>query len=444
MLSPERARHLSEVALAHSGAEGTEVAVTASEQELNRFTQDHPVQNLLRSTACLSIRVHENGRQGKASTGTLSDESVRRTVDRARAVARLAPAPAEALPPMPGPQSWSLRGGGPLQPDPEATAAAVRAITDACRARDCRVAGIHDGVSTLRLLANSNGLDVIDFDTHAEISVSAFVSDGAGWSGQIASDASGLDSHSVAERAADKALASRNPQPIEPGHYTVVLEPAAVSSLLLFAAYTGFGAQQVQDGTSFLSGRLGEPVMGENITITDDAYHPLALGPVFDGEGLPRERVTLIERGVAKGVVHDQLTARQAGCASTGHAQPQPSAEGPTAGNLVLAPGDVDAADLLAGVDKGILVTQFHYTNVVEPTKLTLTGMTRNGTFLIEKGERGRPLRNLRFTQSLVEALQRVTALSSTAELSSALFGGHVVVPSLRIDGFRFSSSTDF
>lgn len=444
MLSPDRARRLSEVALAHSGAEATEVAVTAVEEELNRFTQDHPVQNVLRAAARVSVRVHEGGRQGKASTGTLTDESVKRTVERARAVAKLAPAPPEELAPMPGPQEHKLRGEGPLAHDPDTTAKAVRTIVDACRERECQVAGIHDTTSIFRLLRNSRGLDVCDVDNTAELSVSAFQADGAGWSGQIAGDPKGLDNRQAAERAAGKALASRDPQPIDPGHYTVVLEPAAVSSLLLFAAYTGFGAQQVQDGTSFLSGKLGEPVLGDNVTITDDVYHPMTVGPVFDGEGLPRERVTLIEHGVAKGIVHDQNTARRAGCASTGHAQPQPSAEGPTAGNLVLTAGDTDAAGLLAGVDKGILVTQFHYTNVVEPTQLTLTGMTRNGTFLIEKGEIARPLRNLRFTQSLVEALRRVTALGSDAELCSALFGGHVVVPPVRIDGFRFSSSTDF
>jgi len=153
--------------------------------------------------------------------------------------------------------------------------------------------------------------------------------------------------------------------------------------------------------------------------------------------------VHLIDRGVASGLVHDRDTARRFGCRSTGHATPQPSNSGPMATNLVLAPSG-GGADLLAGVDRGILVTQFHYTNMVEPTKLTLTGMTRNGTFLIEKGEVTRPIRNMRFTQSLVEALNRVSGLGGDARLASALFGGFTVVPSVRIDGFHFSSGTDF
>jgi predicted Zn-dependent protease len=232
-----------------------------------------------------------------------------------------------------------------------------------------------------------------------------------------------------------------------------VLEPAAVSSLLLFTASHGFGAQQVMDGCSFLSGRLGEPVFGANVSVADDAFHPLAVGPVFDGVGMPRQRVALVERGVAKGLVHDQSTAKRAGCASTGHAQPQPSRDGPYAGNLVLETGGGGGAgasastgtdDLIRGVKRGLLVTQFHYSNVVEPTKLTLTGMTRNGTFLIENGEIVGAVKNMRYTESLVEAFGRVSAMGGDATLASALFGGWVVVPSVRIEGFGFSSGTEF
>jgi PmbA protein len=168
------------------------------------------------------------------------------------------------------------------------------------------------------------------------------------------------------------------------------------------------------------------------------------VGHTFDGEGMPRSPLALIERGVATNVVHDRATAHRFGCRTTGHATPQPSSSGPLASNLVLATGEGGTEALLRGVDRGILVTQFHYTNMVEPTKLTLTGMTRNGTFLVERGEVARAVRNLRFTQSLVEALGRVTGLGGDATLCSALFGGHTVVPSVRIDGFHFSSGTEF
>jgi predicted Zn-dependent protease len=414
------------------------------DEQLLRFTAEHPVQNLVRGEACVSVRVLVDGRQGKASTGVLTEEAVRRTAERARAVARLMPRPAEELPPLPGPQQWTLRGAGPEPSDPAATAASVGAITEACRGAQCAAAGILSGVTTLRLVRNSAGLDVCDTDRHAEVSVSAFREDGAGWASQIAGSRAGLDAGAIAARAVDKTLASRKPRPVPPGRYTVILEPAAVSSLLLFTARHGFGAQQVLEGSSFLSGRLGEPVLGSNVTLEDDCQHPITVGPVFDGEGLPRTRVTLVQGGVAKAVVHDRLTARRAGCASTGHALPQPSTHGPAPGNLVLAPGTGGTEDLMRDVKRGILVTQFHYTNMVEPTALTLTGMTRNGTFLVENGEIVGAVKNMRFTQSLVEAFNRVSALGGDATLASALFGGYVVVPSVRVEGFGFSSGTGF
>ncbi len=477
MLDSDRARQLARAALAASTADATEVTVECQQQELNRFTADHPVQNVLRATASVAVRVQVGGRQGKASTGTPTEDAVRRTVARALAAAKLSPA--QDLPPLPGPpgtggaagpdgargvrgaggaggagraagtssSGYRLRGGGPLPSDPDATADAVGSITEAARGAGCRAAGIHHGVSTLRLVANSSGLAVDDWDTVAQISVSAFRDDGAGWACATGARHGTLDAPAVARRAVQKAVASRAPRAVPPGRYTVVLEPSAVSSLLLFTVSHGFGAQQVMDGCSFLSGRLGEPVFGENVSVSDDAFHPLTVGPVFDGEGLPRQRVTLVERGVARSVVHDQLTARRAGCASTGHALPQPSREGPQPGNLCLLPGDGargGTEELIRGVKRGLLVTQFHYSNVVEPTKLTLTGMTRNGTFLIENGEIVGAVKNMRYTESLVEAFRRVTALGGNAELSSALFGGWVVVPSVRIEEFQFSSGTEF
>ena len=444
MLDPERARRLAGLALQASRADETEVVVTLEDQELNRFTHEHPVQNVRRLTGRVSVRVRIDGRQGKATTGTLEAAAVLRTVERALAAARLAPRPDEPLPALPERGPDRLRGARPGDGDPVATARAVGEMTARVRAAGCAAAGIHAGLSTLRLAANSRGLDVCDTDTKAEVSLSVFREDGAGWANRIAPTRDELPCGEVAERAVAKAVASRGARAVPPGDYTVVLEPAAVSSLLLFTAAAGFGAQQVADGTSFLSGRLGEPVLGENISIMDDCWHPLALGPVFDGEGRARERVSLVERGVARGVVHDALTARRFGCASTGHARPQPCPDGPAPENLVLEPGTASREELIAGVRRGLLVTQFHYSNIVEPTRLTLTGMTRNGTFLVEDGEVVGAVRNLRYTMSLVEALGRVSALGRDATLSSALFGGHVVVPSLRIEGFRFSSGTEF
>jgi predicted Zn-dependent protease len=317
-------------------------------------------------------------------------------------------------------------------------------MTSTCRAEGCTAAGIQSAENELKLVMNSRGLEVADLDTRTEISLTAFKDDGAGWSTDIAAQREAIDERAIAGQAVRKAVATRNARPIEPGSYTVILEPSAVASLLLFASYKGFGAQQIEEGSSFLAGHLGQKVVGDNVTIADDCHHALAVGHTFDGEGVPRATVPLIDHGVACGVVHDRATAHRFGCRSTGHATPQPSSSGPIASNLVLAGGSGGTEALMRGVDRGVLVTQFHYTNMVEPTQLTLTGMTRNGTFLVEHGEAGRPVKNMRFTQSLVEALRHVSGLGGDASLSSALFGGYTVVPSVRIDGFHFSSGTEF
>ncbi len=444
MLDPERARRLAHVALEESRAAETEVSVTQYEQELNRFTADHPVQNLVRRLARVAVRVRVDGREGKASTGTPTDEAVRRTVRRAVEVARRMPVAGEILPLPAAQEGYRLRRPDPLSPDPGQTADAVARMTGLCRERGCTAAGVKGVANDLRLIANSNGLEVWDLDTQANVSLSVFHGAGAGWASGVAPRRDGLDDGAVAERAVGKAIASTTPDSVPPGDYTVVLEPAAVSALLLFAAYKGFGAQQVHDGSSFLAGKIGERVAHESISIEDDVHHPQTVGHVFDGEGVPRAPVSLIANGVACGVVHDRRTAKRTGCRTTGHAMPQPSMMGPLPSNLVLAPGTGRTDDLVRGVDRGVLVTEFHYTNMVEPTRLTLTGMTRNGTFLIENGVVTRPVKNMRFTQSLVEALGRVAGVGGDARLSGALFGGHMVVPSLAIDGFHFTSQTEF
>lgn len=444
MFDPERARRLADAALAQSGPDELEFVLEQTEEQLNRFTHDMPVQNQVLGRACVRVRVRVDGREGSATTGTINEAGVRRAVERAVAVARRMPLPDEAPLPLPGEQEYRLRGLDPVSIDADGTADAVRALIDPCRERGVGAAGIHATTNTFTYVANSRGLRVCDVDTRADVSLSTYQDDGAGWAGQSARTPAELDEARIGSRAVEKAVRSRAPRDLDPGHYTVVLEPAAVSSLLLFAGYKAFGAQQVDEGSSFLSGHLGERVLGENVTILDDVHHPLTVGHTFDRIGVPRRRVELIRDGVAAGMVHDQRTAAKHGCSSTGHSEAQPSPSGPLPHNLVLTSSDEPAADLIRDVDRGLLVTTFHYTNMIEPTALTLTGMTRNGTFLIDRGEVGHAIKNLRFTQSLVEALRRVTGLGDDASLRSALFTGHMVVPSLRIDGFHFSSKAGF
>jgi predicted Zn-dependent protease len=268
----------------------------------------------------------------------------------------------------------------------------------------------------------------------------------SGYADQTVLDVTELDPERIGRIALDKALQGQNPTGIEPGTYTVILEEDAVASMLFTLGYLGLGALSVQEGRSFMNGRFGQPVTGEQITIWDDGHDPRGIVQPFDYEGVPKQRVTLIGKGVAEAVVYDSFTAgREEGRASTGHSLPAPNTAGPLPLNLYLGPGKASKEEMLASTDRGIWVTRFHYTNPVHPVKAVLTGMTRDGTFLIEHGEIVRPLRNLRFTQGILEAFAGAEMLGSTLKRVKAGWGGSATcVPALKVHEFRFTGTTEF
>ena len=218
----------------------------------------------------------------------------------------------------------------------------------------------------------------------------------------------------------------------------VVLEEFAASDILDFLGYAGFGAQAVQEERSFMSGKLGSRVMGSNVTIWDDPTHPTSVPRPFDAEGMPAQRVDLVVGGVAGSPVYDRRTAAKEGRQTTGHALPAAYPIGPMPRNLFLLPGDTPRADLVRTVKRGLLVTRFWYTRVVHPLTVLMTGMTRDGTFLVEDGEIVAAVENLRFTESYVEAMNRVEAMSRETKLVREFFSTNRV-PALRIKGWRFT-----
>jgi predicted Zn-dependent protease len=256
-------------------------------------------------------------------------------------------------------------------------------------------------------------------------------------------DVGRIDVDEVITRAVDRGTRGRNPKPIAAQEYTVVLEPLAVSSLMLFLGYAGFGAEELHLKASPLVGRIGERIFPENLQLHDDAGYADNPGWRFDGEGTPRSRVALISDGAFGLPVTDARWARILDLPDTGHSAPQPNSKGPAPEDLVLSAGNESMEQLISGVDNGLLISQFHYTNLIEPRDMILTGMTRGGTFHIQGGKVTDSVCNLRFTQSLVEALRQVTGIGRRQEVVGALFDGNIVCPALRLDGFRFTSTTE-
>jgi len=426
-------------------ADGLLVLAFHSWGGLTRFASSSIHQNTWREDIEIRVMAIADGnRTGVASTHALDADAVRKAASDALAIARISP-PNEEFPGLASPAS--VKAGTRFD---DATANA----TPAERAEYVRVAlaefpvdmmgaGYVDSVADEVLVAATTGLSLFGSTTRAGMSVMAMSPDSSGVAEIIEPTLSAVDPSAIAARAVGKAERGRDPKPIEPGAYTVILEPAAASTLMQFLGWIGFGAKAFLEERSFMAGRVGTKVAAESITIVDDPTGPGALGLPFDFEGTPAQPVTLIDHGVAREVVWDRATARKAGRESTGHGLPPPNADGPFPLNLRMEPGSQSLDELIGSTERGLLVTRFHYSNIVNEKETVLTGMTRDGTFLIEDGKLRHGVHNLRYTQNALEALSNVEGVGDATEISSELFFGGSRAPALKIRDFKFSSSTD-
>jgi PmbA protein len=445
MLGRDHVQRLLEEALRRSPAEQTEIVLTAGDDALTRFANSGIHQNVAETNAEVRVRAVVGKRTGVAVSNRLEPDALAQTLETATAIARLQP----ENPDFPG-----LTPPQPVEPlhayaeataayTPEQRARAVKVVCDLAVERGLVASGAFSTSSTEIAVASSLGLFAYDAGTRARFTTVVMSDDSSGYAERAAVDVQAIDAEALAREAVDKAVRSRNPVPVEPGEYRVVLQPYAVEEMLSYLAYIGLGALAVQEGRSFLVGRFGEQLAAPSVDLWDDGRDPRGLPLAFDFEGVQKQHVDFFEHGVARDVVYDRETAARAGRESTGHALPAPNTAGPLPTNLFLGAGDASDADLLAGVERGIWVTRFWYVNVVHPTQTILTGMTRDGTFLIERGEIAQPIRNLRFTTSVLDALASVERIGREPLLIQSWLGGSLV-PALRVARFTFTGATEF
>ncbi len=428
-----------ETVISSSPAQQTEIAVIEWDSALTRFANNGIHQNVAERNVSVRARVVKDGRTGVASLNQLTGQAAQDVLERALAIAALQP-PSEPVPmpgPAPAPQvpAWSEATAGAT---PEERADFVEAVCRAAARTGLKAFGAFSTAAGQIAIANSLGVFQHHRSTQASVNAVVMGEAGSGYADRVALDVGQLDKHELAQEVIDKAQRNQNAQPVEPGVYEVVLEEPAVAEMLEFMSYIGFSALAVQEQRSFM--RLGERITGEAITIWDDGLDPRGLPAPFDFEGVPKQRVDLIRSGVAAGVVYDQKTARKEGRASTGHGLPAPNTEGPYALHLFMAPGDTPKAQLADGIKRGIWVTRFWYVRVVQPKASIITGMTREGTFLIENGKVTRPVKDLRFTQSILRALEGTVALGEATKLQASEFLGAARVPAVRLREFTFTS----
>jgi len=303
-------------------------------------------------------------------------------------------------------------------------------------------AGIFTTGFVQTVLANSKGLVARHDHTRAEFSVTILEDNSSGWAKANSADILNIDPDALFESASEKAAGSRKPQELEPGRYTAILEPPAVLDLVGSIFYD-FSGTAILDKRSCLNDRLGKRIFGDNITLWDDVYHPLQIGAPWDGEGLPRQKVLLVDRGVPKNLVYSRATAKKMKTKPTGHGFTLPNEFGEAPMNLVFSGGDKSVDDMIRSTDRGVLVTRLWYIREVDPYEKILTGMTRDGTFYVEEGKVRHGILNFRFNESLIHMLSNVEAMGTPVRASGEE-SFDMVAPPMKVKDFNFTEVTKF
>jgi PmbA protein len=416
-----------------------EVVIQVEDSALTRFAESVIHQNMAQTNVSLTLRAVVGKQIGCATTNRIDREGLQKVAQQAALLAKNS---------APNPDFQSLPSPQPITPvesyceataalTPEARAAMVKAMIAAADKIGAVASGSLATAANALVVANSLGIRAYQPSTKVELITIIADAEGeaSGYGEWLGKSITAVAPQEIAQGAAETCALSRGAQPIAPGEYPVVLQAPAVAELLDMLAWLGLGAQSVQEDRSFMCDQIGKTVAAEIITLWDDGHDLRTIPRAFDYEGVPKQKVIFIENGVAKGVVYDSYTAAKEGKQSTGHALPAPNTYGPLPLNLCMAPGNASMEAMIASIERGLLVSRFHYTNVISPRDTMLTGMTRDGTFLIEHGKISRPVQKLRFTESVLKTLQRTEMLGQEVVLSAGN-----LVPALKASRFNFTS----
>ncbi len=426
------------------GVPETEVHIDETIYALTRFANNTIHQHVAEQGLVVSIRTVLDGHTARVTTNKVDEDALRAAVDDCLSLGSHQPKDSKLLPLL-GKQKYHAvrRFHAPTaRLTADERACAVKVACQLAEKRGQVAAGIFSSGQNQSVLVNSRGLSASYRHTSATFSVTMQQGSAASWAKANATDVREFDPLQLAKIASDKVIRAENPVELAPGRYTVILEPAAVLDLVGFLFYD-FAATAVADKRSCLSGRVGKAIFGKNITMTDDAYHAQQCGAPFDGEGSPRQRVVLVDRGVVKNLVYSRRSAKRAGTKSTGHGFPLPNEYGEAPLNLVVEGGKTSVEQMVASTDRGLLVTRLWYIREVDPYEKIMTGMTRDGLFLVEKGKIVSAARNFRFNQSVLEMLRNVECLGP-AKRATGEEAFEMVVPPMKISNFHFSEVTKF
>jgi predicted Zn-dependent protease len=442
VLSRDEAQALTKRVLSFSTADQTRVTVTSERSGNTRFADSSITTSGTTDDTSVTVTVTFGRRRASSSTNVLDEASLKRTVDLASRLARLAPEDPELMPEL-GPQTYAAVDAfvvGTAELDAEARAEAIeRAINAASAAGKAAgaifAAGYLEANARAIAVATSNGLFAYHRTTDADFSVTARTPDGtgSGWAHSGARDWNAVDPVTVGRVAAQKAVASRSPREIPPGLYTAVLEPQAVTDLIPLLA-GALNARNADEGRSAFSKpgggtRLGEKVADERVTLYSDPADTGLRGQPFDAEGLPIRRMVWIEKGILRNLAYTRFWGQKQGKQPTGPV---------LAGGLALVGGSKSTEELIAGCARGVLVTHFFYIRALDPRTVLQTGLTRDGAFLIENGRITQPLKNFRWNESPLLMLNRLEDIGRAEPTAAGR-----LMPALRVRDFNFTSLSD-
>ena len=446
MLDKDQAMKILTAALDYSKAEQTEVVLMGEQTWLTRFAESAISQNIAQEETTLVVTAVNAKKIGLVSTNDVSEAGIEKAVKAAGEVSRYQQ-PDERFASFPdtiaAPTVSKSESGEPnLKYSPADMANVVAQVASSAGKADLAASGAfrHD-ISTVAV-ANSLGVRQIGRTGKGELSLT-IVGKGeqSGFAIGCHPDPAKIDFGAIAKRAVEKAARNINPISLPDGQYTVILEPAAVGQLLLFLGFLGFGGKTVSQKRSFLSGKEGELLTGENITITDEPDNPLFGSLLFDYEGITRKRLTLIDHGKAGDAAFDSYYANLMGVQPTGHAVEPNNAYGPYPKNMAIAPGESTLEEMIASTQRGVLITHFWYINFLNPMRTMITGTTFDGTFLIENGAVGSAIKNMRTNQSILEAFANVEMLSKD-RIVYPQYASMMLVPAMKINNFNLVQET--
>ena len=464
MLTKELAADLFSRIKKLSTADEVEAYFYGGRSALTRFANNVIHQNVADENYGVSVRTTFGERTARASTNKLDQESLKRVVLASESLARVQHPDPDLLP-MPTGQERDAANAmpGPLPSryfaetaaiTPEKRAAEVGRMVAIATRHKLTTAGTYSNAESIEGIFNSRGLSDWHTQTSAEASVTMIAEDSSGWQKANSPNVRDVDPEALADTAAQKAITSATPREIAAGKYTVILEPAAVLDIVGFM-FWDFSGQAILDERSFLNNRIGTQLFGENLNIWDDVSHPLQAGAPFDGEGMRRQRAALVEKGMVKQVVYARSTAEKmkksehaakvGAIAPTGHGFLLPNEMGEMPSNIVFdtptSPQTVD--EMIASTERGVLVTRLWYIREVDPYEKILTGMTRDGTFLVEDGKVQAGVRNFRFNESLIHMLSNIQAMGTPVRASGEE-SFDMVVPAMKVRDFNFTEVTKF